>query len=298
MHTILFSMPGNEYMGDALADRIDAEHGKMTVRRFPDGESYVRIESDVRDAVMIVVCTLHEPDRQFLPLHYLARTGRDLGVARVVLVAPYLSYMRQDKRFHEGEALSSRYFADLVSRSVDGIVTVDPHLHRTSRLGKLYTIPGEVLHSGPAIAAWVSEHVDSPLLIGPDLESEQWVSTVAESAGAPSVVLQKHRHGDADVDVSMPDIESYRGRRAVLVDDIISSGATMVETLKAVTAQGFQNPVCLGIHAVFSGSSYDHMRKAGAGEIVTCNTIPHASNGIDVGGLVAQGTERLLAEIC
>ena len=122
---------------------------------------------------------------------FAAGAARDLGASLIVLVAPYLAYMRQDKRFHTGEAITSRTFASMLSAAVDGLVTVDPHLHRYHALDEIYRVPTRVVASAPAIARWVRKNVANPLLIGPDTESEQWVAAVARDAGAPGIVLQK-----------------------------------------------------------------------------------------------------------
>src|SRR3546814_748198 len=175
---------------------------------------------------------------------FAADAARDLGVREVTLVAPYLSYMRQDRRFQLGEAVSSKSFARLVSATFDRLVTVDPHLHRYPALSTLYTIPDITLHAAPALADWIAAHVEAPLLIGPDEESEQWVSAIAARVGAPFTVLRKVRHGDRSVDVEVPDLGAWRGRQPVLADDIASSGRTLIEAARKVALQGFAKPVC------------------------------------------------------
>ena len=107
MKTILFSLPGNEELVELLATKMDAEVGKATLRKFPDGESYTRILSDVKDKCVVLVCTLHEPDEKLLPLYFLSHTAKSLGAMCTCLVAPYLAYMRQDKIFNEGEGVTS-----------------------------------------------------------------------------------------------------------------------------------------------------------------------------------------------
>ena len=189
MKTILFALPGNEELAKALAGKLKAEMGEATIRRFPDGESYVRILSGVKDKKVVLVCTLHQPDEKLLPLYFLSKTAKDLGAKCTCLVAPYLAYMRQDKIFHEGEGVTSAYFAQLVSGFADSLLTVDPHLHRISSLGEIYSMPTKVVHAADAISDWIKKHIKNPVLVGPDSESEQWVSEVAKNAGAPFLVL-------------------------------------------------------------------------------------------------------------
>lgn len=287
MDTLLLALPGNEPLATAMADRLRLPIGRLAVRRFPDGESYVRIDTPVRDRHVVIVCGLHDPDPKTLALLFTAATARELGASKVGLVAPYLSYMRQDKRFHQGESIASVLFANLLSRYFDWIATVDPHLHRWKSLGEIYSVPSTVVHAAPLLAEWIRKNVSSPILIGPDSESEQWVSAVARLAGAPHFVLDKVRRGDKDVVVSVPDSQLLQGRTPVLVDDIISTARTMIAALEQIVSRDTPRPVCVGVHAVFSGDAYSTLQAAGAANIVTTNTIPHPSNAIDIASPVA-----------
>ena len=280
---------------DAETGEPNAEVGVLTVRRFPDGETYVRVETPVRDRDVAVVCTLDRPDDKVLPLLFLAATARDLGAASIGLVAPYLAYMRQDRRFVDGEGVTSSYFAALVSRAFDWLVTVDPHLHRRASLGEIYSIPSDVVHAAPRVSAWIRANIHRPLLVGPDAESGQWVAAVADAAGAPSIVLEKVRRGDRDVSVTVPNVERWRDHTPVLVDDIVSTARTMIETVRHLHRAGLAAPTCVGVHAVFAPGAYDELRTAGAARVVTCNTIPHVSNEIDLSADLAQAVHDVHA---
>ncbi len=293
MNSVVLGLPGNERMARSLADACGADLGSLEVRRFPDGESYVRIDTPVADRPVVLVCTLDRPDEKMLALLFATATAKDLGASRVHLVAPYLAYMRQDRRFRDGEALTSAYFARQLSNWVDGLVTVDPHLHRRSSLSEIYTIPTVTLHTATLLSSWVREHVNAPLVVGPDVESEQWVAAVARNAEAPYIVLRKLRTGDRDVTISVPDVSRWHDRTPVLIDDIISTARTMIETVGHLRRADLRAPVCLGVHAVFAGSAYDDLLAAGAERVVTCDTITHPSNGVSVAGLLANGLREL-----
>lgn len=282
MKPFIFSFPGNEALVDALAQKLDFEKGQVTLRRFPDGETHVRFEQDILDREIIFVCTLNAPDNKILPLYFLAATARDLGAKKIGLVVPYLAYMRQDRRFQEGEGITSRYFSKLLSSCFDWLVTVDPHLHRYHSLNEIYSIPNQIVHAASVIAPWIHEQIKNPLLIGPDSESEQWVADVAKQAKSPYIILEKIRRGDRDVTVSVPDVDKWKNHTPVLVDDIISTARTMIETVAHLKNFGMQAPVCIGIHAIFVENAYQDLLKAGAGKIVTCNTVIHSSNEIDI----------------
>lgn len=286
MEKIFFALAGNEELAESLAEKCQAELGKAIIRRFPDGETYIKIESDVKGKQVILVCTLDHPDEKLLPLYYLSLTAKELGAKSICLIAPYLAYMRQDKRFQPGEGITSAYFAKLISSFADSLITVDPHLHRRSSLSEIYSIPTTVIHSADLISKWIRDHIEKPLLVGPDSESAQWVSEVAHHADAPFVILEKIRKGDAEVEISVPQLEKYKEHTPVLVDDIISTARTMMETIGHLKRAGMKKPVCIGIHGIFANNAYADLLNAGA-QVVTCNTIPHESNGIEIDEVIS-----------
>ena len=294
MKPVILAAPGSTGLAQRLSARLGAEVGACVVRQFPDGELYVRIDTPIAGRPVVIACTLDQPDTKLLPLLFLAATSRDLGAARVGLVAPYLAFMRQDERFQPGEGITSTYFAALLSRAVDWLVTVDPHLHRLHSLDQIYAIPSQVGRAAPNIAAWIRTHVAHPVLIGPDAESEQWVAAAARHLGSPYVIQTKTRHGDRDVEVSIPDMDACDGRTPVIIDDIISTGRTMIEPVGHLRRAGLPAPVCIGVHAVFAGNAYEDLLAAGAARVVTCNTIEHPSNAIVVDDVVAEAARAFL----
>lgn len=282
---LIFSLPGNEAFANRLAEAGGWKTGSLESRRFPDGESYIRILSDVDKASVDFVCTLAQPDDRFLRLAFAADAARSLGAREVTLIAPYLPYMRQDRRFKPGEALSSKTFARFLS-SFDRLITVDPHLHRYPTLSAVYTISTNTLHTAPLLADWIAAEIQKPLIIGPDEESEQWVSAIAARVGAPYVVLTKIRHGDRSVDVTLPDLSPWRNHQPVLVDDIASSGLTLIEAARKIPIQGLRRPVCVVVHGIFADDSYERLQ-ALAERVVSTDSVPHETNAIRLAPLIA-----------
>jgi ribose-phosphate pyrophosphokinase len=291
---LFVGLPGNEAMTRALAQARDGDTGELELHAFPDGETYLRYLTDPAGRHVVIVCTLDRPDGKFLPLIFAAATARELGAANVGLVAPYLAYMRQDRRFKPGEAVTSRQVASLLSNAFDWLVTVDPHLHRWGSLADIYRIPTRVVHAAPLISEWIGKHVGNPHIIGPDSESEQWVAAVARDAGAPYSVLAKTRRGDRDVEIFTHGLDDLGTRTPVLVDDIISSGRTMIEAARVLKTIGAAAPVCVAVHGLFADDADAVLTKEGA-RVVTANTVPHATNTIDVTASIAAGIRELTA---
>ena len=279
---VVFSFPGFETVANNIAAEMNIRRGDVVVRHFPDGESYVKLDTPVDGQEVIVVCGLEHPDHKIMALMFFAQVTREMGATSVGLVAPYLGYMRQDKRFHEGEAVTADIFAGFLSQLVDWLVTIDPHLHRHEKLDEIYDIPSHVIHASDLIAHWIRDNIDRPVLIGPDAESEQWVSEVAHKADAPFMVLQKIRHGDEDVEVSVPDVAAFADHTPVLVDDIISTAHTMIETVIHLKEAGMAPPVCIGVHAIFADQAYEKLQASDVERIITSNSISHPSNEIHI----------------
>ncbi len=297
MERIVFALPDNEILAESITAKLNAVKGELVIRRFPDGESYVRVITEVKEKEIILVGTLHQPDEKLLPLYYLSKNLKDLGATKIILIAPYLAYMRQDKKFNSGEAITSEYFAKLISSFADELITIDPHLHRRHAMSEIYTIPCKVLHASQLISDYIKAQIKNPLLIGPDSESEQWVKEVASNADTPFIILQKERLGDNEVKVSIPQVEKYIDCTPVLIDDIISTARTMIETITHLKNAGMKPPVCIGVHGVFAGNAFEDLQKSGISKIITCNTIPHSSNGIDITALICKSVDRNQIEL-
>lgn len=283
---VIIPLPGNEAFARDLASAGVGELGAIETRTFPDGETYVRLACDVAGKVVLLLSTLARPDQGFLRLIFLADAARSLGAATVTLVAPYLAYMRQDRRFQPGEAVTSRSFARLISSSFDRLVTVDPHLHRYPALSALYDIPALTLHAAPLLADWIAASIARPVVIGPDEESEQWVSAIAARIGAPHAVLRKFRHGDRDVEVALPDLSRWNDLQPVLVDDIASSGNTLIEAARQLPSRGFARPDVAVVHGIFAGDSFARLAPL-CGRIVSTDTVRHPTNAIRLAQLIA-----------
>lgn len=292
MHPLLIPMPGNEHMANGIAEGGGVDLGALESRHFPDGETYIRHTAPLDGRSVALVCTLANPDPKLMPLLLAARSARELGATRVGLVAPYLAYMRQDRRFHDGEGVSARYFAEFIAGLFDWLVTIDPHLHRIERLADIYPIATDTLHAAPLLAAWICENVSRPVLIGPDAESRAWVAGVAETIDAPFAVAAKTRLGDREVRIDLPDLSAWRDRTPVLVDDVVSSGRTLMELARLLRQERMPQPVCALIHGLFADDSLARLRVACA-RVISTNTVPNDVGLIDVAPILKQPIRRL-----
>jgi ribose-phosphate pyrophosphokinase len=289
----LIALPGAEDLAENLADLSGCSRTTLDYRRFPDGESYLRLDAELSGPAALVA-RLDRPDAKIPTLLFAAELARERGASRLGLVCPYLPYMRQDKRFAPGEALTSASFAGWLSARFDWLLTVDPHLHRYDSLDEIYRLEGRVLSAAGAIGDWIAEHIDRPAIIGPDKESAQWVEAVAARHGFPHRVLRKTRHGDRSVSV---DGSSLAGLDSdctpVLVDDIASSGHTLAQAAGAIRAAGLAAPVCAVVHGLFDRHCLATLADAGIERLVCTDSVRSEQSEIGLAPLLAPALNEL-----
>ena len=294
---LVVALPGGEALSAGLARRLRCDCSPLAVHRFPDGETLVRLDAPVRGRCVVLAGSLDQPDGKTLPLLFAADAARELGATQVGLVAPYLAYMRQDRRFHTGEAVTSRSYARLLSTALDFLVTVDPHLHRWHSLGELYPIRTQAVAAAPAIARWLCAHVPKPLLVGPDSESRQWVSEVAALCEAPFTVLRKTRRGDRQVSVRLTDQGPWPDCTPVLLDDIVSTGHTVLAAAQALRKAGLPAPLCVAVHALFDSAALQELLGCHVARVVSCDSITHSSNAIALSAALAKAVRQLATQV-
>ncbi len=258
------------------------------IHHFPDGESRVQLPVELPPTVFFCR-SLNQPNDKLIELVLAAATARRLGAKRLILVAPYLCYMRQDKAFHPGEAISQRIIGELLAERFDGLITVDPHLHRIRHLQQAVPVEQAVAltATGP-MSAWLAETVEDPLLLGPDEESVQWVAAIAHHNRLDYCVARKERLGDRSVRITLPR-NGFDGRHIVLVDDVASTGRTLETAARELLSR--HRPASISVlvtHALFLGHALERLRNAGIGRIGSCDTIPHPTNVIELAPLLAK----------
>jgi ribose-phosphate pyrophosphokinase len=277
----------------SVARKLNVNYSRLTISSFPDGDMYLRFTTSLNRQTVVIVQSFHpDPDHSLLEVIFAAETARDLGARKVMLVAPYLAYMRQDKRFKSGEAISSKIMAKLVNGSFDRILTIDPHLHRYRTMGELFTISVRKLTANDLIAQYVKRHFPDAIVTGPDWESSQWAAAIARKAALPSIVLEKKRFHARKVKVSMVSPVNVRGKDVVIIDDIISTGHTVAEAAKLMRKNGAARVYAIGVHGIFVEGALRKLIQAGVRQVITCNTIEHPTNAIDVSPLIAEALRR------
>lgn len=278
---VLQCMPWAAREARQLAGRLDLGMNTIAVHRFPDEE--MRVTVGAAAPTTILYTPLDRPNDKLLAVLFAAEALRRGGAKRLVLVAPYLCYMRQDAAFHAGEAISQKVIGQLLSGAVDRVVTVDAHLHRTKDIGEVF--PGTAaddVSAMPAIFETLRMSGVDPatVVIGPDEESEPWVAELAGLLGAAHAVARKVRRGDHVVEVVFPDPGMLARRPVLLVDDIVSSGGTLIACARALLAARCRTIDAVITHALFPPEMIRQFHDAGIRSIRSTASVPHPSNAI------------------
>jgi ribose-phosphate pyrophosphokinase len=260
--------------------------------RFPDGESKLTLPTELPEHV-ILCHSLDHPNEKLLELMLVAKAVREQGASRITLIAPYLCYMRQDKAFHPGEIVSQKIVGSFLADLFDHVITVDPHLHRVHHLRDAVPAKQAVALSATSLMAdFLQQHLDQPLLLGPDSESKQWVSAVAEPNRWEYGVCEKKRRGDREVEITLPDID-LQNRTVVIVDDVASSGQTLAVAVRQCLSANAGSVDVLVTHALFASDAKQRLLQAGVRNIWSTDSVNHESNIISLSSLLQQAVLNL-----
>ena len=256
---ILTSLMNSEKLARKIAKSIRAKYIETDVREFPDGEIYLRFKSDVMGEKLVIIESFQpNPNESLLRIIFASKSAKMQGAKKVVLVAPYLGFMRQDKEFDSGDAINALIMSDLMNLFVDKILTIDPHLHRIHRMKDIFKIPAKNLTANSVIVKHIKKNFSKRDLViaGPDEESYQWADKIAEEVHVKDTVLHKDRRTTRNVDVKMTDEIDFKGKNVIIVDDIISTGNTMIKSAIKIRKLGAKSVFAIGVHGLFTENGF------------------------------------------
>lgn len=290
---MILAFPDYLSQAQSLAARLDVPMAEAVLHHFPDGESLIRLPTSLPEHV-IVCRSLNRPNDKLIELLLCATTARELGAKRLTLVAPYLSYMRQDIANQPGEAVSQRIVGKLLAGLFDDVLTVDPHLHRISSLNQAIPIKNAIsLSAAGQIGTFLKQQFKHALLLGPDSESKQWVAAIAENIGFDYAIARKIRLGDKQVEMTLPDSD-FRDKAVVIIDDMASTGRTLAKAAGLLRVAACKDVYVVVTHALFCGDAYAHILNAGVKTIWSTDSISHPSSCIKLDALLADAIKAII----
>ncbi|MGC9554039.1 MAG: ribose-phosphate diphosphokinase [Thermoplasmatota archaeon] len=261
-----------------LAQTLNAPLAETTIKRFPDGEVYVRLHEDMEEAV-IVQNTY--PDHNIIELLFLQDAARRMGAEVVRVVVPYYGYGRQDRVFEEGEAVSAAKLARLIQQDADSLVTVDPH---KDYITEFFGIPAYACSAVQEIASFFAGRVD--MALAPDRGAMDRAQAAARVIGCPYDYLEKKRLSGKEVEMHPKELE-VEGGAVLIIDDIISTGGTMAAAIRSLKAQGASAVYAACSHGLFAGDAVERITAAGCDDIVATDTVESAYSTISAAPAVA-----------
>ncbi|OQK17332.1 phosphoribosylpyrophosphate synthetase [Methyloprofundus sedimenti] len=290
---LILAFPDYLPQAKRLALALGAPLQKVDLHQFPDGESLLRLPVDLPKH--IIICrSLNQPNDKLIELLLCAKTARQQGVQRITLVAPYLCYMRQDIANQPGEAVSQRIIGQMLAELFDDVITVDPHLHRISRLNQAIPIDNAIsLSATDEIGLFLLQHFKHAVLLGPDSESVQWVVAIAKKTGFEYSIAEKVRQGDTQVSMCLAEFD-FHNKPVVIIDDMASTGRTLAKATGLLLAAGAQRVYAVITHPLFCQDAEAHIMQAGVQQIWSTDSISHTSACIHLDKLLAQAIKEIL----
>ncbi len=279
-----------EHLAIELSSIGSFELGSLEVGKFPDGETYVRVLTDVNDRVVIYINSLQKNVNEAVFETILTIDAlRDLGAREVIAVIPYMSYARQDTRFNPGEAISIYTLAKMFKAvKVDHLITVDMHLHRVGNPSNLFGANFHNITGVRELAKYFkrTHKIENTAIIGPDEEAEQWVKTMSnELNGLEYAVLRKTRYTAEKVAIEAGEVNVF-GKNVIIIDDIVSTGGTIVEAVKVLKELGAKEIMVGVVHPLLIGNAYSKLLRLGLKDLVGTNTILSPISKVSVAPII------------
>lgn len=286
---------------EALARKLAAHHSALLVETFPDGETKIRFAKPVKGKTVVLVQSLHpSPNDALMELLFALTTARDLGARKTIAVVPYLAYARQDSRFRPGEVVSNKIVARMIEEAGAGaFLTVTTHLHRIRSLSQLFReIPARDILLCGEIASYARKlapklNSKSVVVVGPDFESTPIVKRIAKLLGTEYYVfLKKRLSGTTVKNIQAPGLDC-KGKRVLLVDDMASTGNTLISVTGILKRKGAKRVDCVVVHLLDEEGGLKIL-KNGIDSLACSNTLYNKYAKIDAAKPSALELEKLL----
>lgn len=283
----------SQALASEVAKNLDDKLCHVETKKFPDGERYFRIvdEIDEDEEVIIIQSTGYPQDENMMELFFILDTLSDMNVKDITVVSPYLGYSRQERRFKDTECISAKATARLIqAMNVKRVISIN--LHEES-ICDLYDIPVDNLSAMPAIAEYIKENTDEkPVILAPDKGAQNFAKEIATILDTEYDYLEKVRLSPEKVETKTKSI-SIDDRRVVIIDDIISTGGTIVNAIEILKQQGATAVDVYCVHPVLVNDAVLKINAAGADNLQATNTLKSEVAGISVAKTIANHIKSL-----
>lgn len=275
-------VPGSasQWLAGALAEELGESLAAVERRQFPDGELLVRVPDLDGRAVVVAATVSSETHVELLQLQDAVADASE-----VITVIPYMGYARQDRPFQPGEPVSARAVARAISTGTDRVLTVNPH---EAAVCEFFDVPARPVDASASLAGALPADLSDPLFLGPDQSARDLAATVRDAYGAGDVDhVEKTRVSDTQVDLA-PIEGDIEGQDAVLVDDMVATGATVLEAVRQLKAGGVDRVYVACVHPVLTGTARADLAAAGVEAVYATDTVERPASEVSAAPAVAE----------
>lgn len=284
MITLIIGGSASQKLAALIAKELGETLCPLETRKFPDGERYIRIRGDVDSDAVVIQSTGYPQDQNLLELFFILKTLKSLEVNDIKVIIPYFGYGRQEKRFKSGESISAQVIAELLEASgASEIFSINLH---EDRLRDLFNIPVHNLSAMPLIAEYIGENFNDPIIVAPDKGALGFASEIAEILGCDCDHLEKTRLSPEKVETK-PKNMGVDGREAVIIDDIISTGGTIVNASRILQKHGASKVAVSCVHPVLVEDALLKIFASGVDDVIATDTLKSDVSIISVAPLIA-----------
>ncbi|MGI8911912.1 MAG: ribose-phosphate diphosphokinase [Rubrobacteraceae bacterium] len=273
---MLFSGRGYPQLSERIADRLDLDLGGVQIETFPNGEVYARYLDSVRGADVFIIQSLCRPvNDNLMELLVMIDAATRASAKRITAVIPWYAYSRQDRKTKPREPITARLVANMIQAAgAERVMTMDLHV---GQIEGFFAFPVDHL---TAMHTFVDYFVDAgfrdaedAVVVAPDTGEAKVAKRLADHLGLPWAILSKTRHGRGESEVTHV-IGEVEGRRAIMIDDVIATGGTLVSAAERLEVEGATEIYAAATHGEFSGSAYEKIEGSPIREVAVTDTLP------------------------
>ncbi|MEO8202030.1 MAG: ribose-phosphate pyrophosphokinase [Gemmatimonadota bacterium] len=268
---LLLSGSANRPLAEELAQHIGQPLCRVTIKRFADGELFVKIDENVRGRDVYIIQSTNPPAENLMELLLLMDAAKRASAARVTAVIPYFGYARQDRKDQPRVAISAKLIANMVSvAGADRVLGLDFHQHQ---MQGFFDLPVDHLYAAPVFVNHFRQiALTDPVVVAPDVGSAKMARGFAKRLNASLAIIDKRRPS-ANIAEVVNVVGDVEGKDCVIPDDMIDTGGTMTEAIHALKRLGARDVYCCATHALLSGPAVERLMASPVKEVVVTNTI-------------------------
>jgi ribose-phosphate pyrophosphokinase len=286
--------PASKELGIKVAEELNLKAILIESKIFPDGESYIRIPEEKVDEELILIQSTYPPqNKHLIELFLMLDAAKDLGAKKIITIVPYLAYARQDKRFRFGEAISIKVLAKLIEEAgASKFITFNIH---KEKILEFFNIKSINLSGASAIGNYfLQKGILHPYVIAPDKGAYQLAMEVAKVLNAECTYFEKKRDkATGSVETEFKEL-NVKGKVAIIVDDIISTGSTIANVAEILKKQGAEKIYAACIHPILIEDAQKRMKIAGINEVLGTDCIPSEVSKITIAPILAEALRKEL----